>query len=123
MDWLRGLIGRLIANVKEQIMNDIELKFAELESTIADEKAQVLEKVNGLEEMISELQNKLAGGISTTEVVNRINAAIAEVRGIVTDEAAVVEPPIADTATPDEAAEAPQSEEVAEEAEEETEEE
>jgi len=63
MDWLRGPIRSIANAIKEQIMNEIELKFAELESTIADEKAQVLEKVNGLEEMISELQNKLAGGI------------------------------------------------------------
>jgi hypothetical protein len=80
---LSRLLRPLTEAIKEQIMNGIEKKFEQLTASIDAEKAEVAERISILEEGVAELKAKISGGIDTSEVEAKIDAAIAQIKGIV----------------------------------------
>jgi hypothetical protein len=100
---LSRLLQPIINTIKAEIMNGIEKKFEQLTASIEAEKAEVAERISIVEEGVAELKAKLAGSIDTSEVEAKIDAAIAQIKGIV-DPAA---PPNPAASAPDAAEVAP----------------
>jgi hypothetical protein len=103
---LSRLLSPLINTIKAEIMNPIEKKFEQLTASIDAEKAEVAERISILEEGVAELKAKIAGGIDTSEVEAKIDAAIAQIKGIV-DPAALPTPEAPEASAPDAAEVAP----------------
>jgi hypothetical protein len=100
---LSRLLQPIINTITAEIMNGIEKKFEQLTASIDAEKAEVAERISILEEGVAELKAKLAGGIDTSEVEAKIDAAIAKIKGIVDP----VAPPNPAASAPDAAEVAP----------------
>jgi hypothetical protein len=83
---LSRLLRPLINTIKAEIMNSIEAKFQKLTETIAAEKAEVAKIIGPMKADIAELKGKLAGGLDTSDIEAKLDAAIAQAMGIVEPE-------------------------------------